>query len=308
MQVHPENAGLLAQIAASHSDLRPSEKKVHAVIIDNPTRSSRATLAEIASLAGVSEPSVLRFVRALGYGGFQDFKYALIQSLAPGIPATLRSLRLGDSVATITNKVFDQSIAVLRRTRDLVDSESLAAAVSAISGSENILVLGFGASGVVGQDIAQKFVLFGIPVHAPIDYHQQFMAATLAGPKTVVIAVSNTAATSEVLESARQAKERGASIIALCGQVGEITEMAHIVLRHSTEDTEVYTPTSSRLAALVIVDILAIAIAAQSGAGRIAELEHMKSRLSRMRHGVRLANQSFSPNTDEDPRSKEAKE
>lgn len=295
------NYGLLSQIISSDEALRPSERKVSSVIVADPAWTSRATLAEIAAQAGVSEPSVLRFARSLGFEGFQDFKYALIQSLAAGIPATHASVERGDSIATITNKVFEHSIDSLRRTREDLDQDALDAAIQAIESASNMLVLGFGASGIVGQDAAQKFPLFGIPINAPIDYHQQFIAANLVDSDTVVLAISNTAKTIEVLESVREAKARGARIIALCGRHGPISDLADIVIVHSAEDTDIYTPTASRLAALVVIDVLAIGIAVHQETARIAELERMKNQLSSLRQGIRSVARGISDDSGHQP-------
>ena len=276
--------GLLSYLESSLSSLRPSEQKVAKVVLNDPATMSRATLADVAGLAGVSEPSVLRFARSLGFDGFQDFKYELIQSLATGVPATYSSVEANDSVADIAYKVFGHSISSLRRASEALNLASLETAVDALRQAHDVLILGFGASGIVGQDAAQKFPLFGIPVNAPVDAHQQFIAATLATQDTVVLAISNTAATSEVLEAAYEARARGAFTIALCGQFGPVTEMADVTLLVSTlDDTDVYTPSTSRLAALVIVDVLAVGVAVNQSGERIAELERMKSRLSAMR-------------------------
>jgi RpiR family carbohydrate utilization transcriptional regulator len=272
---------------ASRESLRPSEQKVCAVVIENPTWASRATLAEIATEAGVSEPSVVRFSRSLGFDGFQDFKYALIQSLASGVPAAHAAVERGDGIEVIANKIFENSLEGLRSTREALNLEALQAAVTAIRKADNLLVLGFGASGIVGQDTAQKFPLFGIPINAPVDFHQQFIAANLATSETVVLAISNTASTTEVLESVIEAKERGATTIAVCGKEGPISRVADIVISHTTEDTDIYTPTTSRLAALVIIDVLAVGVVLRYEPNRISELERMKSHLSRMRRGRR---------------------
>jgi RpiR family carbohydrate utilization transcriptional regulator len=301
MEAPTTNYGLLSQIVSSNDTLRPSEKKVSSVIVADPAWTSRATLAEIALQAGVSEPSVLRFARSLGFEGFQDFKYALIQSLAAGIPAAHASVERGDSIATITNKVFEHSIDSLRRTREELDQAALDAAIRSIESSTNMLVLGFGASGIVGQDAAQKFPLFGIPINAPIDYHQQFIAANLVDSETVVLAISNTAKTIEVLESVREAKKRGSTIIALCGRRGPISELADIVILHSAEDTDIYTPTASRLAALVIIDVLAVGVAVHQETSRIADLERMKTQLSSLRQGIRSTSRSVSDPLDQQP-------
>ncbi len=293
--------GLIGQLVAAQSSLRPSEQKVCAVVIENPTWGSRATLAEVATQAGVSEPSVVRFSRSLGFEGFQDFKYALIQNLASGVPAAHASVERGDAINVIANKIFENSLEGLRSTRKVLNPEALQAAVAAIRKANNMLVLGFGASGIVGQDTAQKFPLFGIPINAPVDFHQQFIAANLATSDTVVLAISNTATTREVLESMLEAKQRGATTISVSGREGPISRVADIVISHTTEDTDIYTPTTSRLAALVIIDVLAVGVVLQHEPSLISDLERMKSHLSEMRRGKRTQAEDDSEHDGEKP-------
>ena len=187
----------------------------------------------------------IRFTRSLGCRGFQDFKYTLIQSLASPLVGVHSLIDESDPLPTVITKTLDASITALTSLRDSLNVETFGLVADAIATASDLVVLGFGASGIVGQDLAQKFPLLGLPINAPADAHQQFMAATLAGPTTAVIAISNTAATIEVLNSAREAKARGATIIALSGREGPLTEIADLVLlAGGEEDTNEYTPTS----------------------------------------------------------------
>ena len=266
------------------STLRPSERKVATILVDDPAWFSRATLSEIAARAEVSEPTVLRFTRSLGSRGFQDFKYTLIQSLASPLVGVHSLIGESDTLPTVITKTLDASITALTGVRDSLNVETFGQVVDAIGAASDLVVLGFGASGIVGQDLAQKCPLLGLPINAPADAHQQFMAATLAGPTTAVIAISNTAATIEVLNSAREAKARGATIIALCGREGPLTEIADLVLlAGGEEDTNEYTPTSSRLAHLAVVDALSVVVALRRGRESNEALRRMKKRLNVMR-------------------------
>jgi RpiR family carbohydrate utilization transcriptional regulator len=264
--------------------LRPSERKVVEILIADPAWFSRATLSEIAARAEVSEPTVIRFTRSLGCRGFQDFKYTLIQSLASPLVGVHSLIDESDPLPTVITKTLDASITALTSVRDSLNVETFGLVADAIATASDLVVLGFGASGIVGQDLAQKFPLLGLPINAPADAHQQFMAATLAGPSTAVIAISNTAATIEVLNSAREAKARGATIIALSGREGPLTEIADLVLlAGGEEDTNEYTPTSSRLAHLAVVDALSVVVALRRGRAANKDLRRMKHRLNVMR-------------------------
>lgn len=266
------------------STLRPSERKVAETLRSDPEWFSRATLSDVAARAEVSEPTVLRFARSLGARGFQDFRYALIQYLA-GAPASVHArISESDDLSTVVTKTIEASVAAVTSLRGSLDVDAVGRAADAIAKASELIVLGFGASGIVGQDLAQKFPLFGLPINASTDAHQQFMAATLARPSTVVVAISNTAKTVEVLNSATEAHDRGATVIAISGREGRLTEIADIVLLASgDEDTDEYTPTSSRLAQLVAVDALALVVALRRGPEAAKPLRRMKRRLRVMR-------------------------
>jgi RpiR family carbohydrate utilization transcriptional regulator len=279
------------------ASLRPSERKVAEVLTADPSWFSRATLSEIAARAEVSEPTVVRFARSLGSSGFQDFKYTLIQSLASPLVGVHSLIDESDPLQTVITKTIDASITALTSLRDSLNVDTLSRVADAIGAASELIVLGFGASGIVGQDLAQKFPLLGLPINAPADAHQQFMAATLASPTTTVIAISNTAATIEVLNSALEAKSRGATIIALSGREGPLTEIADLVLlAGGEEDTNEYTPTSSRLAHLAVVDALSVVVALRRGRESNQALRRMKHRL----HAMRTSGQAIS---DDAPRS-----
>jgi RpiR family carbohydrate utilization transcriptional regulator len=276
--------GLTALGLQPESTLRPSERKVTKALVDDPDWFSRATLSEIALRTGVSEPTVVRFARSLGFEGFQDLRYYLIGNLASP-PSPIHSV-IGedDDLHSVVNKVFDGSIRALSDLRDTLDEKAVESAVDTLMNASDIIVLGFGASGIVGQDMAQKFPLFAKPVNAPIDAHQQFMAATLARESSAVVAISNTAATMEVRISAAEARRQGARVIAISGREGPLTEIADIsIITGFSEDTNEFTPTSSRLAHLAVIDVLAIAVSLRSARQARDDLRAMKTRLSIMR-------------------------
>jgi len=274
---------------SSAAGLRPSERKVADCLLNDPEWFSRATLSEIAEIAKVSEPTILRFSRSLGFRGFQDFKYTLIQNLA-NPPATVHTLiSESDSVSTVISKTLEANINALISLRESLDPEVLSQAAEMILGATDLIILGFGASGIVGQDFAQKFPLFGLPIHAPVDAHQQFMAATLAKPTSIIMAISTTGSSIAVLNSAREAKSRGASIIALSGRDGPLAHTADLVLHTGQqEDTNEFTPTSSRLVQLAVVDALSVIVVLLRGREASAELRRMKHRLNSMRGSTQL--------------------
>lgn len=282
---HPARGTALLSALTDQLDLlRPSERKVAEVVLADPVRAGEFSMAGLAEAAGVSEPTVMRFCTTTGHAGFQAFKIRLAQAVAIGIPVTHSAIAPDDPVEAVAAKVFDHTISSLDQARRNLDMQAVTDAVDLLLAAREILFVGLGASGIIAQDAAQQGVLFGVPCAAPVDLHQQHMAADMCRPETVVVAISNTGRTSTVLEVVRRAKRSGARVIAVSGGRSPLLELADVgVVMRTFEDTDTYTPTVSRLAGLVLVDILATAVAMRRGPAHLERLSAMKESLSHFR-------------------------
>jgi RpiR family transcriptional regulator, carbohydrate utilization regulator len=269
--------------------LRKSDRKVADVVLEDPRQIMNATVAETAIIAKVSQPTVIRFCTAVGCSGFQEFKIRLAQSLALGTPATHSVLLDTDSPEAVVEKIFDYTITSLDWARHHLDKEALKAAIELLQKANYIEFFGFGASGIVASDAQQKFPLFGIPCGAQIDSHQQIMVASMLRPGDVAVVISNTGKTRSVIEIARTARESGARVIGITGSDSPLVTYCDVSLIVETLDnTNIYTPTISRIAALVVIDVLSTAVALQGGAEHMERFTLMKRRLNELRFNERI--------------------
>ncbi|WP_428374321.1 SIS domain-containing protein [Lichenicoccus sp.] len=281
----PSGRNVLELILVRLPELRKSDRRVAEHILSDPQAALVATVAETARRAGVSEPTVMRFCAALGFEGFQDFKIKLAHSVALGVPATQSVLDATDTPQKLTDKVFDYTMTSLDWARSQLDHEAVAQAIDLLAAARRIEFFGFGASWIVAADAQQKFPLFGVPCGVHSDSHQQFIAASMMQPGDVAVAISNTGQTSALLETMRAAHETGARVLGISGRAGRrMSRLCDLLLVIETlENTDVYTPTISRLAALVLVDILAVGVAMRRGSDHQQRLAAMKKKLSVMR-------------------------
>jgi RpiR family carbohydrate utilization transcriptional regulator len=296
---------ILEVVRQSRDALRKSERKVADLVLSNPQHVLAGTVAEVAKLAEVSQPTVIRFCTAVGCGGFHDFRLRLAQSVALGTPATHSVIRGDDPPAAIVEKIFEYTMTSLDWARHHLDADALAAVIDALASARSITFFGFGASSIVAQDAEQKFPLFGVPCRALADSHQLVMAAAMMGTGDVAVAISNTGLSEGIIEAARIAREKGAMTIALTGARAKLSEICEISLLVETLDnTDAFTPTTSRVAALVIIDVLAIAIALRRQATDLDRLRDMKEILRKFRPG-HLAHDEQEP-SGETEQAKEA--
>jgi RpiR family transcriptional regulator, carbohydrate utilization regulator len=277
---------LLEVIARSLPDLRKSDRRVAETILDTPDAAVTMTLAALARAAGVSEPTVIRFANAIGCDGFRDLRVKLARSLAFARTTSHSAIAATDDLAEIIGKVFDFNLANITWVRAHLDPAAIGAAVAALRRAPRIEFFGMGASGIVAQDAAQKFPLFGVPCGAQTDGHQMLMAAAMLRPGDVAVGISNTGQTEEVLRALRIAGGRGATTIAITGGAGLLQVVSDIaIIAETLENTNVFTPTVSRLSAMIVIDILSTAVSLGRPLAEQERIVEMKRLLSAVRRG-----------------------
>jgi DNA-binding MurR/RpiR family transcriptional regulator len=271
-------------VRQSLGDLRKSERKVADKVLEDPQRILNATLAETAELALVSEPTVIRFCTAIGCEGFQDFKLRLARSLALGTLPTGSVLDSEDTTAELIGKIFGYTISSLDWARNHLDSRQVSQALQILSRAQSIEFFGLGASGIVALDAQQKFPLFGVPCGAPTDTHQQLMTAAMMKPGDVAVVISNTGRTLAMIEVAQTARQAGAEVIAITGSQSPLLADCDVgIIVETLENTNIYTPALSRIAALVVIDILSAAVGLRRDAEHGEKFANMKRLLSGQR-------------------------
>ena len=253
---------LIRRITESQSSLRKSEAKVASYVLENLDEVIEMRVVDLASKSSVSEPTVIRFCRAIGFDGFQSFKLQLAQQLGLGSVFTQFAVEDSDTVADLLNKVFDTTVGSLITVRDEINSAVLEQAIDTISNARRVEFYGFGASGSVAADAQHKFFRLQLSSAAYTDPHIQRMSAISLGSEDVVVAISQSGETQALLESVELAREAGANVIGLAPQNTSLSRICNLAIYvNMEEDLESFTPVSSRIAHLVVIDVLATGVA-----------------------------------------------
>ena len=264
---------------------RKSEAKVAEAILNDPESAIKSSIANLAKNANVSEPTVNRFCTNLGCKGFPDFKLQLAQSLASGTPYVGTNVTLQDNTEEFTSKIFDAAAATITRTRKNMDFPLLEQAIDSLAQAKKIEIYGLGASGSVAQDAQHKFFRLNIPVIAHVDELIQRMSAAATQIGDIVMLISNTGRTISIVKTAEIAHKTGATVIGITTPDSPLAKYCHLLLAIETEDdTDMYTPTTSRLAHLVLIDVLATGVAIKRGPRFAEHLQKIKSSLTQTRY------------------------
>jgi RpiR family carbohydrate utilization transcriptional regulator len=142
----------------------------------------------------------------------------------------------------------------------------LSLGVEALCSAKRVEFFGFGASAAVAFDAQHKFFRLQISTAAYADPHLQNMSATSMGPGDVVVAISQSGRTTTLINAIEEVKKRGAIVITISPSNTPIAFAGTIpICIDAKEDIEIYTPLSSRIAHLVVIDVLAIGVAKHKG-------------------------------------------
>ncbi|AFI90149.1 MurR/RpiR family transcriptional regulator [Pectobacterium parmentieri] len=266
----------------SHLDLlSKSERKVAEAILSTPQTAIHSSIATLAKMADVSEPTVNRFCRRLETKGFPDFKLHLAQSLANGTPYVNRNVEEDDSVDAYTSKIFESAMAGLEQVKSSLDVAAVNRAVDLLTQAKKISFFGLGASAAVAHDAMNKFFRFNIPVVYFDDIVMQRMSCMNSSDGDVVVLISHTGRTKSLVEMAQLARENDATVIAITSDGTPLAREASLALRLDVpEDTDVYMPMVSRIAQLTLIDVLATGFTLRRG-------EKFRDNLKRVKEALR---------------------
>ena len=247
-----------------YDQLSPAEQKVAWYFLQNLGSVFDDPIAVLAEKSGVSQVMWVRFCKALGFSGLKDMKknlfFQLSQQRTEAAAPSMDFLdtRTYSSVEGIISGVEAGALEAVRSTAQILVPAVLEEVAAKVSKADTVRLFGVGASGLVANDLYYKLLRIDMNAVFCTDLHVQLTYITAAKPGDVAIFFSNSGNTTEILELARAARERGACVVAVTkyGQ-NQLSELADFVLPTSSPELQFRSgATSSRLAALFVVDVL----------------------------------------------------
>ncbi|MDF7676821.1 MurR/RpiR family transcriptional regulator [Neisseriaceae bacterium ESL0693] len=274
---------MLAVISQKLVSLSAAERKVGECALAQPKWFVQAAVADIAREAGVSQPTVIRFCRSLGFQGLSEFKLDLSASIGhDGMPYVHEELNSDDTMQDILEKVIGNTAAVVLGSRKSLCVADLEQAVRLMAKARRIEFYGAGNSGIVAMDAQHKLFRFGLSTVAYVDSHVQLMAASVLSAEDVLVVISYSGTSLDLLDAVAIAKVNGTPVIGLTpadSPLGRICDCVISVV--SSEDSAKYTPMVSRLLQLMVVDMLTIGLALYLG-------ENVSEMLAKTKNSIKL--------------------
>jgi len=220
----------LTKIKTLYPEMTDSEKSIADYILNHPEEIYSLKIGNLARETGVSLPTVFRFTRTLGYEGFKDFKVNLVKDMAVGLNISIEDMD-GTNLENLTQNIFEIVEKNLKETRSLIDYNSLAKAIKGIVNAKRLIFFAVSSSLSVAFDSYSKFLRAGFDCLYDYDSYTQRIKSTQCRKEDVVIGISFSGESIEVIECLKNARGNGAMTICITTFMkSTITKFADIKL------------------------------------------------------------------------------
>src|SRR5512142_340040 len=253
----------LARMRAAYPSLPPSERKIVDFILTNFEEVIRMTLAELAQHSGVSDASVVRLCRSLGFNNFLELKISLTRSIDDSSRLRLihDDVREGDSAATVARKVLRTAIQAVQDTLEVLDEDHFNLAVDLLHNADRILIAGVGTSGPLAHELNNRLIRLRLNCHVHTDIYLQVVEAALLTERDAVVLISQNGTSIGPVRTAQEARRKGAKVIVITGNsVSELSELADVILLTVSHETRLET-IDSRVEQHALLQALYVALA-----------------------------------------------
>ena len=253
---------LMINMLKQRDNLSNSEKAVLDYLIANKGTLKDLSVEGIAEATYTSPASVVRMCKKLGYNGFKEFKVDYI--LANSKIEIPKDVEYQDVILMRENneksgrKAIENNIRALEDTLKLYSEKSLEKAAEIIMTARKTLLFGKGSSYLACKDLQMKLRRIDRFASAQEDLHEQLLDTTFLDHRDVVILISNSGETEEIIQAAMLAKENEAKIVSIV-KVGQtsLAKLSDVVLYTSALEGDFRSASmTSRISQMTVVDSL----------------------------------------------------
>ncbi|WP_050691878.1 MurR/RpiR family transcriptional regulator [Yersinia pekkanenii] len=203
----------------------PTLAKLSSFVLEQPQRVLYLTITELARESQTSEASVTRLCRQLGCKGFSEFKMGLAMETHQSQPRQF--IEGGDEVQTL----IEDSVNALRDTGKLLDRQTLSHAAMNIHNARSVQIYGVAASAIVSDYLGYKLLRLGKASQCFSDMHRAAMNAVSLDHQDIVVVISSSGSTKDVLHAVELAQRQGTKIIGISNTLrSPLSSLADILL------------------------------------------------------------------------------
>lgn len=279
-----EPVSVIYTIKNNYRDLSIKEKLIADFIINNPKDAVNPSIDTLAKLAGTSETTVVRFVRKIGFKGYQTFRIALAQE-SMSVNSQVFEINLDDK-DDVSSLIFKHTIQVLESSATTLNSKDILKIAKRMIKSKSTYLFGLGGSNICAREAYHKFIRTGIICQFSEDFHMQLMLASQSSKDDCAIIFSHLGNNHDTIAIAEELKARKCKLFVVTSyENSPLARMADVILRTSPLNSDVVAEAfSSNIASSTFINILYVEIMKLKGSDGIDALNTMRETIAKRRH------------------------
>lgn len=259
----------LIHIRQRYPGLAYSDQKLAQFILENPDTSRHFSSQQLATEAGVSQSSVVKFAQKLGYKDFPALKLAVSEAMVS--PSTSHQVAvhnhiLGDDpLLLIGEKLIKDNYAAMLASLDVNSEEKLLTAATILKGARRIILTGIGISGLVAKNFSWNLMKIGFNAVAELDMHALLAATQAMTAEDILLAISYSGERRELNLAADETLRAKARVLAITGFTPNALQQraTHSLYTIAEEQATRSTTMSSACAQMMLSDLLFMALVQQ---------------------------------------------
>ena len=279
---------LLDRIDAGYGSLRKSER----IVADHLRQLAGArmdlSITDLGRAMGVSEATISRVSRALGYAGFQDLKLSMAEGAGSRSSFANIPIEIDESdslIQTSSNLAMLLSVC-LQGTQRMLDGDQIESVVAALLAAQKIVFVGVGGAAAICQEAAHLFSKAGLDAIAYSDGYSQIIAAANLDSACVMVGVSHTGTTDTVANALTVARDNNCVTIAITSDpasaVGQAASIVLATWNSTTPSVPLYGDfIEGRISQLFLIDLLYLGVLFKAGPKTSRQLTATTSALKR---------------------------
>lgn len=259
---------VLPLIRTRYNTFSASQKTVADFVLNHADEVMMSSLSDFAKNCGVSEPTIMRFLRKIEYDSYQVFRVNIAQELAHGKGENIyEEVGEKDSAEEVRDKVIQQTARSIEDSAQILKGDVIESFADMILKAENVLLVGIGASAAVAYDFYHKLVRLGISAAYSHDAHMINILASNLKRGDLLITITHSGESREILDAITLAKKEGCAVAAVTSfPHSSAAKLAQCVLLSSSIETRYRSDAlTSRIIQMVIIDIIYINLALRLG-------------------------------------------
>lgn len=240
---------IIEEIQNNFPNFSEKEKQIATYLLQNISTIKNIKISELAKLTHSSPATISRFAKNVNNSSFVDLKISL---------NTANSQSQENKPGKNVDQVYDYYTKVIENTRNMTKREQIESVVELIEAAERILILGVGSSGFTAHELTNRLLRMGLNVSSITDPHFMLISSSIATERDLVIAISTSGETMEVVNSMKLAKHSGSKTVCLTSfsnsQLAHVCDTSLISYNSHFVNNERFI--NSQFATMYIVDIL----------------------------------------------------